>query len=85
MEELNYELDLMEADLDEGFFDKIKKLGQVGAKAKNMFNAFSSLKDGNAYEATMAVLLLIPDSAKEVKSGAKKNRSRFSAFQRGAF
>jgi|APSaa5957512535_1039671.scaffolds.fasta_scaffold27775_3 hypothetical protein len=81
LDELEYELDLNKSDLDEGFFDKIKKLGDVGKKAKQIFSAFKKFKSENAYVATMAILSLIPDTNKELKNKTKKIQELLQPFE----
>jgi hypothetical protein len=63
---------LNESSLDEGFMDHLKKLtklGEMGSKAKAIFTALASFKDGDATEATMALIELMPqgDDAKSFK------------------
>jgi hypothetical protein len=81
LDELEYELDLNKSDLDEGFFDKIKKLGDVGKKAKEIFAVFKKFKSENAYIATLALLTLIPDTNKELKGKAKKIQELLQPFE----
>ena len=81
LDELEYELDLNEADLDEAFFDKIKKLGDAGKKAKEIFAALKKFKSENAYEATMALLTLIPDTNKELKGKVNKIQELLEPFK----
>jgi hypothetical protein len=64
---------LQESSLDEGFMDHLKKLtklGEMGGKAKAVFTALASFKDGDATDATMAIIELMPqgDEAKSFKS-----------------
>lgn len=83
LDELEMEIDLNETDLDEGFFDKIKKLGDAGSKAKVIFDAFKKFRSENAYEVTMALLELIPDTNKELKGKAKKIKDLLDPFKEG--
>ena len=69
---------LYESSLDEGFMDHLKKLtklGEMGTKAKAIFTALTSFKDGDATEATMAIIELMPDS--EDSKGFKSKLSKF--------
>ena len=69
---------LYESSLDEGFMDHLKKLtklGEMGSKAKAIFTALTSFKDGDATEATMAIIDLMPDS--EDSKGFKSKLSKF--------
>ena len=64
---------LLESSLDEGFMDHLKKLtklGDMGSKAKAIFTALASFKDGDATDATLAIIELMPqgDEAKSFKS-----------------
>lgn len=68
---------LNESSLDEGFMDHLKKLtklGEMGSKAKAIFTALASFKDGDATESTMALIELMPqsDDAKSFKGKITK-------------
>lgn len=66
LDELKYEMDLMNTDLDEDFFDKIKKLGDAGSKAKEIFGVLKTLKSSeSSSEIATAVLSMIPDAKKD--------------------
>ena len=69
---------LYESSLDEGFMDHLKKLtklGEMGTKAKAIFTALASFKDGDATEATIAIIDLMPDG--EDSKGFKGKLSKF--------
>jgi len=66
LDELEYEMDLMNTDLDEGFFDKLKKLGDAGSKAKEIFSVLKTLESSeDTSEIATAVLSMIPDAKKD--------------------
>ncbi len=81
MDELQYELDLYEADIDEDFFDKIKKLGDAAVKAKEILSSFETIGSGNALEASVAVLSLFPDTKKELNSVIDKVEEILNPFK----
>ena len=82
LDEVEVEMELNEIDLDEGFFDKIKKLGDAGKKAKAIFGALKKIKSDNAYEATMALLDLIPDASKELKGNVNKTKEILEPYKK---